>query len=439
MNLRGRLTLQSVRILLVTVAVTVLVGVIYTHLFGVLPRQMTDAAEVLTIVRQGDQVVYFDTPLTRADVQEIQMRQELGEQTVTLYSSTYRLTAQGDDNGYHIVKLTPVMEPSDSYSGLPAVVILTFLIVFAVSMLLSQRSNRKQIVQPVLALTDAAQKLKEGNLDTEVPSAGEAEIRALCDAVEQLRLQLKESVYYREKTDDNRKFLISSISHDLKTPVTAIRGYLEGILDGVAASDEKKEQYLRAALTKTDTLRCLIDDLLLYSKLDLKQIPFQLETLEVEGYLTDCVKEWQLRFAEKQKTITLSVAFTGTRRILADRQRLSRVVQNILDNADKHTVQGGRVDVFLRENNASVIMEFRDNGSGVKKEDLPHIFDRFYRGDAARASEGSSGLGLAICKQIIEGMGGLIWAISEENCGTSILISMKKTDRRQTHEAHSDH
>jgi signal transduction histidine kinase len=241
-----------------------------------------------------------------------------------------------------------------------------------------------------------------------------------------MRIKLKESVYLQQKYDENRKFLVSSISHDLKTPVTSIKGYIEGIIDGVAKTPEKMKEYLETARSKAILVNAMIDDLLLYSKLDLNQIPYHFEKTDLEQYFEDCVSDHRYEYEKANIKLALISELKETVFVLIDRERFKRVIQNILDNAKKFMEKAdGQVDIILRETRTSAIIEIRDNGKGIPENDLPHIFERFYRADPSRKSDGS-GLGLAIAKQIVEGHEGKIWVRSTVGEGTRMMISLKK-------------
>ena len=311
-------------------------------------------------------------------------------------------------------------------------VFIIFLIVFIVTNIVVQKQNMINIINPIINLTKETERLRTGELETAIIEQGYGEVRELGSAVEQLRLQLKNSIYYQQKFDENRKFLISSISHDLKTPVTSIRGYLDGVLDGVADTDEKKKYYLSKAVDKTKLINNMIEDLLLYSKLDLNQMPFEKDRINIVKYIESCLEDNSAEFERENKGIILDNKLSDEYLVNIDREKFKRVIQNIVDNAKRNIKKEfGKLTIILRETNSSVIMEFKDNGKGISKDDLPYVFDKFYRADTARAVEGSSGLGLAIAKQIVEGLGGRIWAISEIDEGTSIIISLKKAIERK--------
>ena len=243
-----------------------------------------------------------------------------------------------------------------------------------------------------------------------------------------MRIRLKDSVHTQLKYDDNRKMLISSISHDLKTPVTSIKGYVEGILDGIANTPEKKERYLKTIHSKARQLDKMIDDLLLYAKLDLNQIPYNFERIDMEEFLKDCIQENEPELERDNIRLEFQNELSQKYHILVDRERMKRVIMNIMENSRKYmNKEQGRIKFGLRETNNSLIIEISDNGEGIKDTDLPHIFDRFYRSDKARSGIKGSGLGLAIAKQVVEDHKGRIWAVANKDEGTSIMISLGKS------------
>lgn len=306
-------------------------------------------------------------------------------------------------------------------------VLIVFIISFIVTNAVFSFILSKSILKPMSRLKTAAGEISCGNLNHEVSEEGDYELRELCRSFEQMRLKLKESLHTQMKYDDNRKMLVSSISHDLKTPITSIKGYVEGIMDGVANTPEKVEKYLKTIYSKAVQVDVMIDDLLLYSKLDLNQIPFDFEKTNIVKYFEDCICESESELEKSNIKIGLQNQLIKSQNVVIDRERLRRVINNIIDNARKHMNKPqGEIIIILRESNSSIIVEINDNGEGIAKEDLPYIFDRFFRADTARSRISGSGLGLAIAKQIIEGHDGNIWVKSRENEGTSIMISLKK-------------
>jgi signal transduction histidine kinase len=304
---------------------------------------------------------------------------------------------------------------------------VVFFLAYIATNLILTYSFSNSILKPILRLKSAASEISCGNLAHEVVVAGDNEIRDLCQSFEQMRLKLKESVYTQAKFEDNRKMLVSSISHDLKTPITSIKGYVEGILDGVANSPEKVEKYLKTIYSKAVQVDSMIDDLLFHSKLDLNQMPFNFERTDVYNFFRHCIEEVEPEIEKANIKIELINMLPDYRFLYIDRTQLRRVVLNILDNSRKYmNKEMGIIEVTLREKDSNIIVQIKDNGVGIPKNDMPYIFDKFYRADTARSTKAGSGLGLAIAKQIIEGHQGKIWSISKENEGTSILFSLKK-------------
>ena len=157
----------------------------------------------------------------------------------------------------------------------------------------------RSIIRPLRALKRAAEEIKEGNLDFEIVPHSDDEIGELSTAFEEMRRKLKKSVEVQLQYEENRKELISNISHDLKTPVTAIKGYVEGIMDGVSNSPDKLDQYIRTIYNKAADMDRLIDELFLFSKLDLGKVPFQFEKVDLGQYVLDCAQELQFDMEKK--------------------------------------------------------------------------------------------------------------------------------------------
>ncbi|WP_310227110.1 HAMP domain-containing sensor histidine kinase [Paenibacillus qinlingensis] len=324
-----------------------------------------------------------------------------------------------------LLLLAPIKIKTNLYWSLGIFTVSFFTVVFMLMNFWISYKFSRGIIIPISRLKDAAIKIREGDLSSEIAEDGEGEIRELGQTLELMRIKLKESVHLQQKYDDNRKFLVSSISHDLKTPVTSIKGYIEGIIDGVAKTPEKMEEYLETARSKAVLVNAMIDDLLLYSKLDLNQLPYHFEKSDLASYFEDCVADHKYESEKANVSITLMNELKEPVKVLIDGERLKRVVQNIIDNAMTYArKENGKIDIILRETRTSAIIEIKDNGNGIPEDKLPFIFERFYQVDPSRKS--GSGLGLAIAKQIVEGHDGKIWAKSTVGEGTGIMISLKK-------------
>lgn len=433
MNLKQRFLTQNLLILIGTITITACLGLTYTHFYNLLNESHVarGVGQTAIIVMENDNIIYNSEDFSMLQIKEVLMNLSIENNYYEYENSKYSINseyfAKQDGGNYRIITLNEVINVGNYYMSFIAFVFITFVISFIIISVIVQKHNLKNIIIPITDLTNETEKLRNGELETSITDKGYGEVRELGIAIEQLRLQLKNSIYYQQKADDNRKFLISSISHDLKTPVTSIRGYIDGVLDGVADTEEKKHYYLSKAIEKTKMINTMIEDLLLYSKLDLNQMTFEKEKIYIVRFMESCLEDCSEEFIRENKRIILDNNLSSSYFVIIDTLKFKRVLQNILDNAKRNIEkQTGQLKIILRETNSSVIIEFKDNGKGISEKDLPRIFDRFYRADTAREVRGSSGLGLAIAKQIVEGLGGRIWAVSEKGQGASIIISLKK-------------
>ncbi|WP_219837223.1 HAMP domain-containing sensor histidine kinase [Paenibacillus sp. R14(2021)] len=284
----------------------------------------------------------------------------------------------------------------------------------------------KSIIRPLQALRDAAREIKEGNLDFRLQVKGQDEIGQLGIAFEEMRSRLLQSIRVQLQYEENRKELIANISHDLRTPLTAIKGYIDGIMDGIADTPEKNVKYLRTIAVKADEMDHLIQELFLYSKLDLNRQPFQFETVNVVPFLRDWTEELQFELEKRSIAFHADIQLEPRTAVSLDRDHFKRVLGNIIQNSVRY-MDKAEPELRLtacREGDKAIIM-IADNGIGIEPEALPHIFERFYRADESRNTHtGGSGLGLAIAKQIMDAHGGVIAASSESGAGTSIKLSL---------------
>jgi signal transduction histidine kinase len=237
----------------------------------------------------------------------------------------------------------------------------------------------------------------------------------------------------QNKYEQNRKELIANISHDLKTPITSIKGYVEGIRDGVASTPEKIDRYIETIYVKATDMDYLIDELFLLSKLELSSVPFHFEEIDLRTFFVYLLEEFQFDLEKAGVSIALAADNEANYKVSADREQLKRIVTNIIQNSLKHMDKEVKeILVHLTAKAAEVIVQVQDNGTGIDETVLPLIFDQFYRADPSRKSgAGSSGLGLAIVKRIVEQQGGAAWAESTVGKGTSIFFSLlRSTERR---------
>ena len=288
------------------------------------------------------------------------------------------------------------------------------------------------ILKPLNALRKATRQLQEGNLDYSLKdNISDDEIGQLCADFEEMRMHLKNEIEVRIQYEQDLRELISNISHDIKTPLTAIKGYAEGLLDGVADTPERREKYLRTIFAKASDMTTLVDELSFYTKIDTNNIPYHFEKVRVNDYFRDCIEENSEELEFVNITLSFESNVAENVHVLADREQLRRVMNNLIGNAVKYRGEKGKgsIQVRLKEDGTMVRVEVEDNGIGISESALPYVFERFYRADASRNSkQGGSGLGLAIAKRIIEEHGGSIRAESTEGEGTTISFTLKKVE-----------
>ena len=284
------------------------------------------------------------------------------------------------------------------------------------------------IIKPVRMLGKATEKIRDGDLDFKIEVRELDEIGQLCQAFDEMRQRLKESAEMRVQIDTDNKELIRNISHDLKTPITAVKGYSEALLDGVADTPEKQNRYLRTIYNKANDMEKLIDELSYYSKIDTNRIPYEFIELNVAGYFEDCAEELQLDLESKGIKFSFEQNIDRSVVTIADPEQLKKVINNIISNSVKYMDKPEKaISMRVLDAGDFVQVEMEDNGKGIAQKDLPLIFDRFYRTDSARNSAtGGSGIGLSIVKKIVEDHGGRIWATSVEKESTTIHLELRK-------------
>lgn len=321
----------------------------------------------------------------------------------------------------------------DASGSLPSVTQIVFLISISVLALVGGSIimlswQRIKVAKPFKQLEEAAQSIKEGNLDFELVPESDDEFGSLTLVFEEMRQRLKNSAEEQLRYEQDSKVLIGNISHDLKTPITAIKGYVEGIRDGVASSPEKQARYLATIYNKADELDRLVDQLAFYSLVDTNQIPYHFIKMSAGEYFDDCCSELADELEAQGMLLAAENLLKNDVTVVADPEQLHRAVGNVVSNSVKYRdpakVQG-EIRLKALEKDGEFIIEIEDNGTGIDPADLPHIFDRFYRSDRARsASTGGNGIGLSIVKKIMEDHGGRVWVSSRPGEGTRMSLAL---------------
>lgn len=306
--------------------------------------------------------------------------------------------------------------------------VLAFILVLVFTSILLTRWIQKGIFTPINQLNTAMQNIAEGNLEYMLTTEERGEIGELYRNYEDMRLRLKESLDEKFEHEQKNKELISNISHDLKTPITSIKGYVEGIMDGVADTPEKMHKYIKTIYDKANDMDRLINELTTYSGIDTNRIPYTFRRINVADYFGDCVEEVGLDLESKDIQLNYEDLVDPAVQIIADPEQLKRVINNIISNSVKYmNKEKGVIAIRILDEVDAIRVEIEDNGMGIAAKDLPNIFERFYRTDASRnSSKGGSGIGLSIVKKIIEDHGGYIWATSKEGEGTCMHFVIRK-------------
>ena len=326
--------------------------------------------------------------------------------------------------------VTHNMEIMPDVRGLVFEIALTILLVLLLTAGMLMIWIYQSMVNPIKKLQIAAENIKEGNLHFTIDTVGaeQDEMNKLCVTFEEMRRRLKESAEEKIAAEQENKNLVSNIAHDLKTPITAVKGYAEGIIDGVANTPEKIDKYVRTIYSKANEMDTLINELTLYSKIDTNKIPYNFAKINVEDYFADCIEEIGIDLETRGIGLAYYNYTESDVVIIADPEQLRRVVNNIVGNSAKYMNKtNGFINVRIKDVGDFIQVEIEDNGRGIPQKDLPYIFDRFYRGDVSRNSAtGGSGIGLSIVKKIIEDHGGKIWATSKEDTGTVMYFVIRK-------------
>lgn len=326
---------------------------------------------------------------------------------------TTPLVAEGRPIGTLLILIPDRLEPVRvALSFLtPVVIVSIFLAALTVliGFLLAQR-----FINPLADVIAAAQAVAGGDLSARVPVTGPGDLRSLSDSFNRMTDAL-------ERNDRERRAMLADIAHELRTPLTVMRGKLEGIVDGVYPADEA---HIAPVLEETYTLERLVDDLRLLTLAESRQLHFDLRPTDLGEFAARAVSLFKAEADEKHIALTLAVE-PNTPAVVADAQRVSQVIGNLISNALRYVPEGGYVAVSVARAPDGVELAVNDNGPGVSEADLPHLFDRFWRGEKSRArASGGAGLGLAIAKQLIEAQGGIIAARNRPEGGLTVSFML---------------
>jgi histidine kinase len=393
-----------------------------------------DELDASIILRKKEDIVYSSEETKHLKVSHLPVFgslsannniEKLGSNTYSIKQLDFYLPDGSETSLFLLKDASPVVKFTRTF--FPVLFTTLILILIFTNGLLTYYVS-KSIIKPINRLKVAAEKIGQGNLDDPLIVKGKDEIGQLTSTFEEMRKQLKNSTEIQKQYEKNRKELIAHISHDLKTPITAIKGYVEGIRDGVANTEEKQERYLQTIYQKSVDLDHLIDELFLYSKLDLKKLPFHFITIDLKNYLLDLVEDLKFELEKKRIKFTFHYDENLSYLINADIEKLKRVFSNIIENSLKYMDKDeGEISISLTSKSQNITVTISDNGPGIAKESLPFVFEQFYRAEQSRNKQtGGSGLGLSIARMMMEEHRGSLVAESELGKGTTIHIIFPK-------------
>jgi Signal transduction histidine kinase len=284
----------------------------------------------------------------------------------------------------------------------------------------------KRVFKPIEQLKKGFAEIAKGNYHVSIDFEVENEFGRLIYSFNEMASKLRESEEMNAEYEENRKTLVANISHDLKTPITSIQGYLEMILEGNVSQPEKVSRYLRTIYNNTVYINKLIDDLFLFSKLDMEKLDFNFENIKLRAYMEDLSAEFKFELEEKQYAFSYSDKTDEDYSVNIDGKRVYQAIRNIIGNAVKYGPEENlKVTMELYTQDGYFCIDIKDNGPGIPNDRLPHIFNRFYRIDTERSKDFmSTGLGLAIAKELIEAQGGKISVSCKEETGSCFTIGL---------------
>jgi signal transduction histidine kinase len=301
------------------------------------------------------------------------------------------------------------------------------LAIAAINLFLT-RKILKNVMPPLETLSFGVRQISDNNVSFRIQYPFNDEFRPVCEAFNEMAARLETALRERQKDDTNRRTLIAGISHDLRTPLTSIKAYLEGIETGVAATAEQRQKYIAVIKTKTIALERIVNQLFMFSKLDMGEFPLHKTYLDMGAFLAELADSEELCLDRESHSLIIKINIVETAYVYVDIALFRNVIANILDNSVKYKIKTAATVLFecnkiLINGSPYSALRITDDGPGVSPEDVEKLFDVFFRADSARNKEGN-GLGLAISAKIIANMGGVIHAELPEGGGLTIMVAL---------------
>lgn len=282
----------------------------------------------------------------------------------------------------------------------------------------------KHIMEPLDELAAGAKRIRENDLTEDINYSGDIEFENVCDTFNKMQKHILREQEKNRKYEKARTDMIAGISHDLRTPLTAIRGTIKGLMDGIASTPEKQDRFLETAYRRTGEMDLLLNQLFYLSKIETGNMPITLRKIEISSFIKNYVQAKQgLMEAEKEELVEETKEITAE--VAVDSEQLQRIFDNLLENSRKYGEKVPlKMKIDLRKMPGGILIRFSDNGVGVPENKLPYVFDEFYRVDESRNKKEGNGLGLYIVKYLIEAMGGTVRAENEDGFVVSLELPL---------------
>ena len=282
----------------------------------------------------------------------------------------------------------------------------------------------KHIMEPLDELAAGAKRIKENDLTEDINYSGDIEFENVCDTFNKMQKHILREQEKNRKYEKARTDMIAGISHDLRTPLTAIRGTIKGLMDGIASTPEKQDRFLETAYRRTGEMDLLLNQLFYLSKIETGNMPITLRKIELSSFIKNYVQAKQ-GLVENEKEELIEETKEITAEVAVDPEQLQRIFDNLLENSRKYGEKVPlKMKIDLRKMPGGILIRFSDNGVGVPENKLPYVFDEFYRVDESRNKKEGNGLGLYIVKYLIEAMGGTVWAENEDGFVVSMELPL---------------
>lgn len=356
-----------------------------------------------------------------------------GQPTLTMEGRSLYVGAEQVKGVDYTIYLFGNYHGRETYSELKVSLVLSAIVIaftIFLSILLTNRFLTKfvfrRIEEPLDILAGGVHEIRDGNLEYRITYGQEDEFWSICEDFNEMAVRLKQSVDRMQAQEKSRRELVAGISHDLRSPLTSIQAYVEGLLDGVARTPESQKKYLETIKQKAEELAHIISQLFLFSKMELGEYPENLQFLSLDEKISETVSALQEEYARQGLEIHMELV---PARISADPVYLHRIFMNVLENSLKYKGEGlANLWICLEQIPDGYRLSFADDGLGVEQEALPHLFEVFYRSDPSRQNPGKgSGLGLAIVANAVQRMGGRVQALANEPHGLIIRIDFPES------------